>query len=101
MSSQKSTLMLALALCAVSGSALAGDEHVHGDEAKGMSCGMMDMHDMSAEARKSKMDEMFAKLDANKDGAISRTEFDRHHEHMMAATDKERPKAHDHVDQHK
>jgi len=101
MSSRITTLVLALALFATSGSAMAGDEHVHGDGANGMSCGMMDMDGMSAEARKARMDEMFAKLDADKDGSISRVEFDRHHEHMMTMMEKKRPKAHDHVEQHK
>ena len=101
MNSLKTTLVLALTLLTASGNATAGDEHVHGDEARGMSCGMMDMDAMSAEARKAKMDEMFAKLDADKDGSISRAEFDRHHEDMMTMMQMQHQKAHDHVEQHK
>ena len=100
MPSPKMTLVIAFALLAASESAMAGDAHVHGDEAKGMSCGMMDMGKMSAEARKAKMDEIFAKLDADKDGNISRAEFDRHHEDMMTMMETQRPKAHDHVEEH-
>ena len=92
------TTVLILALVG-SGSALA-DGHEHGKDAKGMSCGMMDMDGMSAEDRKAKMDQMFGKLDADKDGSISRAEFDRHHADMMAEAEKRR-KAHDHVEQHK
>ena len=100
MNSRKSILVVALTLFAASGSAFAGDGHEHGDEAKGMNCAMMDMDGMNAEAHKAKMDGMFAKVDADKNGSISRAEFDRHHEDMMASMEKRR-KAHDHVEQHK
>ena len=47
------------------------------------------MHDasLSAEERAKAMDSMFAMLDADKDGSISRAEFDAHHAMMRAKHD--------------
>lgn len=103
MKSTKTTLALALALAlsAASGGALAGEAHAHGDGANPMGCAMMDMHDLSSEARKAKMDEMFGQVDTDKNGSISRAEFDRHHEHMMSTIEKKRRKPHNHVEEHK
>ena len=46
-----------------------------------MKCPMHDTSLTDAE-RAQAMDKMFAKLDADGDGSISRAEFDRHHEDM-------------------
>jgi hypothetical protein len=104
MNTQKTMLALGLSLFAFSAGALAAEEHEHGGEGtKGMGCGMMDMHDMHAmtpEARKAKMDEMFAKIDTDKNGSISRAEFDRQHEHMMMEGMEHKADMHDH-EQHK
>ncbi len=50
----------------------------------GMDHGMMAMDKMSPEEHQKKMDEMFAQMDANSDGSISKAEFNAHHTAMMA-----------------
>jgi hypothetical protein len=94
-------ILLATALALACGPA-AASSHEHGMDADDMRCEMKGHGKMDAAGRKEMMDRMFAKADANGDGAISRAEFDKHHEMMWAKTDEERkPKAHDHVEQHK
>jgi hypothetical protein len=46
--------------------------------------GMMGMEKMSPEEHQKKMDEMFAKMDANSDGSVTKAEFTAHHTAMMA-----------------
>ena len=74
-------LPLALLLCTASAPVLAGGHEQHGD--------MCPMHDamMSDAERAEAMDKMFGKLDANKDGSISRAEFDEHHAAMRKKHD--------------
>ena len=50
----------------------------------GMDHGMMGMDKMSPEQHQKKMDEMFAQLDANSDGSVTKAEFTAHHTAMMA-----------------
>jgi len=50
----------------------------------GMGHGMMAMDKMSPEEHQKKMDEMFAQMDANSDGSVSKAEFTAHHTAMMA-----------------
>ena len=63
------TLGLALVLACSAAAAATGHE---GKDGQDMGCGMH----RSA-------DEMFAMMDANKDGSVSRAEFDQHHDAMM------------------
>ena len=94
-------ILIAAALALACGTA-AASSHGHGMDADGMRCEMKGHEKMSAAERKEMMDKMFAKVDANHDGAISRAEFDKHHEAMWAKMDEAaKPKAHDHVEQHK
>ena len=46
--------------------------------------GMMGMEKMSPEEHQKKMDEMFAQMDANSDGSVTKAEFTAHHTAMMA-----------------
>ena len=69
--------LLALALALASGAAIAG--HHESAKGEGHDCGPRMQHAMSAEQHKAKMEVHFAELDADKDGAISRAEFDRAH----------------------
>lgn len=95
------SILLAAALALAAGTA-AANSHGHGMGADGMRCEMKGHEKMNAAERKEMMDKMFAKADANNDGAISRAEFDKHHEAMWAKMDEAgKPKAHDHVEQHK
>lgn len=50
----------------------------------GMDHGMMGMDKMSPEEHQKKMDAMFAHMDANGDGSVTKPEFDAHHKAMMA-----------------
>lgn len=50
----------------------------------GMDHGMMGMDKMSPEQHQKKMDEMFAQMDANGDGSVTKAEFTAHHTAMMA-----------------
>lgn len=99
-------ILLAAALAMACGTA-AANSHGHGMAAGDMGCGMMghgkmDHGKMDAAQRKAMAGTMFARLDANRDGAISRAEFDKHHEAMWAKMDAAaKPKAHDHIEQHK
>jgi hypothetical protein len=78
-----STLAIALTLCVASTAALACcDEDKAGDSHRMHR--KMDLAAMSPADRQKRMDEMFATIDANKDGSISKAEFTRHHEAMMA-----------------
>ena len=45
---------------------------------------MMGMDKMSPEDHQKKMDEMFAQMDADKDGSVTKAEFSAHHTKMMA-----------------
>lgn len=46
--------------------------------------GMMGMDKMSPEQHKKMMDDMFAQMDANNDGSVTKVEFTAHHTKMMA-----------------
>lgn len=46
--------------------------------------GMMDMDKMSPEQHQKMMDDMFAQMDANSDGSVTKAEFAAHHNAMMA-----------------
>ncbi len=46
--------------------------------------GMMGMDKMSPEQHKKMLDEMFAQMDANSDGSVTKAEFSAHHAKMMA-----------------
>ena len=93
-------ILLAAALLAC-GTATAGS-HEHATAAGDMRCEMKGHEKLDAAGRREMMDKMFAKVDADHDGAVSRAEFDKHHEEMWARMDEEKkPKAHDHVEQHK
>jgi Spy/CpxP family protein refolding chaperone len=72
-------LPLALLLCTATAPALAGEHHQHG--ARMHACPMHDTTLTDAQ-RAEAMDKMFGMLDANKDGSISRAEFDEHHAAM-------------------
>jgi hypothetical protein len=85
-------LPLALLLVLSSTPAFAGGGH--GGDRK-HSCPMHDPT-LGAEERARAMDEMFAKLDADADGSISRAEFDRHHEEMARRHDEKHADAHGH-----
>ena len=94
-------MLLAAGLLLACGTATA-NTHEHGMDADDMRCEMKGDDKMDAAARKEMMGKMFAKVDADQDGAISRAEFDKHHEEMWAKQDEKRkPKPHDHVEQHK
>ena len=94
-------ILLAIALVLACGTATAGS-HEHGMAGDEMRCEMKGHEKMDAAGRKEMMDKMFTKVDADHDGAISRAEFDKHHDDMWARMDeKNKPKAHDHVEQHK
>ena len=95
------SMLLATALVLACGT-VAASTHEKGMDADDMRCGMMGHAKMEPGERKQMLDKMFAKADADHDGAISRAEFDKHHEMMWARQDEERkPEAHDHVEQHK
>jgi hypothetical protein len=94
-------MLLATALVLACGTA-AASSHEHGMDVDDMRCEMKGQDKMDPGERKEMMDKVFAKVDADHDGAISRAEFDKHHEQMWAREDEKRkPKAHDHVEQHK
>ena len=76
MNSLRLPLIVLLAL--TSAPVLAGEGHGKDDK---HGCPMHD-DTLGAEERAKAMDEMFAKLDADSSGSISRDEFDRHHEQM-------------------
>ena len=46
--------------------------------------GMMGMEKMSPDQHQKMMDEMFAQMDANSDGSVTKAEFTAHHTAMMA-----------------
>ena len=71
-------LPMAMLLAFASTPLLAGEEHGGKDK---HTCPMHD-DSLSAEERAQAMDKMFAKLDADSDGRITREEFDTHHEDM-------------------
>ena len=71
-------LPLVLLLALASAPVFAGEGH--GEDGK-HTCPMHD-DTLDAEERAKAMGEMFAKLDADSSGSISREEFDRHHEEM-------------------
>jgi hypothetical protein len=76
---------------------IAAAAHGHGMESDDMRCEMMGHAKMAAGERKEMMDKMFAKLDIDRNGAISRAEFDKYHEQMQPRMeDKGKPEAHDH-----
>lgn len=82
-----SPLAIALALTVCCTPALAREGHEAGPGQE-MHCqmdmsGMSAMSGMSPADRQKKMDEMFASMDANKNGSISKAEFTSHHEAMM------------------
>ena len=79
----KIQVLVAAAVALACGSALAGPGHEHGKEGHGMSCPMMEAANATPEERTKMRAEMFAQLDANKDGNVSRAEFDQHHDAMM------------------
>ena len=86
------TLRIAIALLALaSAPAFAGQ---HGEH-HGHDCPMHDTT-LTAEERAKKMDEMFAKLDADASGSISREEFDRHHQDMQRKHDEKAKDEHQH-----
>jgi len=97
-----SGLTLALTLCCTA--ALAGEEApAAGDMARGMDHGKMHMAQMSPAEHKKMMDEKFTEIDADKNGCLSKEEFDKHHEAMqMKHMEMQKEKAaHDHVETHK
>ena len=79
-----SPLALALALAVSASSALASDDNkpVAGHEMHDKMA-MPAMPAMSPAEHQRWMNEMFASIDANKDGSISKAEFTNHHEAMM------------------
>lgn len=83
--------LLALTLALASGAAIAG--HHEAGKGEGHDCAPHKQHAMTAEQHKAKMEVHFAELDADKDGAISRAEFDR--AHAMRAG-KQEAHAHEH-----
>lgn len=97
-----SGLTLALTLCCTA--ALACEEAPPaGDKGHAMDHGKMHMAEMSPAEHKKMMDEKFVEIDADKNGCISKEEFDKHHEamrmkHMEMQKEKE---GHDHVETHK
>jgi len=98
---KRQPILLAAALVLACGTATA-NTHEHGMAAGDMGCGMKAHGKMDPAQRKAMAGTMFATLDADRDGAISRAEFDQHHEAMWAKMDEAaKPKAHDHVEQHK
>ncbi|MEO8161678.1 MAG: hypothetical protein ABI588_09685 [Arenimonas sp.] len=91
--------ILALALALASTAASACDEHGMKDMEHG------GMH-MTAEQMMKKQNEMFAALDADKNGSISRAEFDRYHagmmsKHMQHEQAEEAKEGHEQVETHK
>lgn len=97
-----SGLTLALSLCCTA--ALAGEEAPsagHGGHA--MDHGKMHMAQMSPAEHKKMMDEKFTEIDTDKNGSVSKEEFDKHHEAMrMKHMEMQKEKAsHDHVEAHK
>jgi hypothetical protein len=89
--------LLAMTALLLGGTTVAAASHGHGMEADDMRCEMMGHAKMEAGERKEMMDKMFAKLDIDRDGAISRAEFDKYHEQMAARTEeKGKPEAHEH-----
>ena len=83
----KMKILVGAALALACGSALAGPGPGpgpgHGMHAgPGMGCPMMDAKS-SPEERMKMRGEMFAMMDADKDGSVSRAEFDQHHDAMM------------------
>lgn len=97
---------LALSLCSTAAFAV---EQQDMKDMKGMNHEGMNhdgMKSMTPEQMAKKHNDMFMALDADKNGSISRAEFDRYHADMMAKHMKsgqaDMPKeGHDHVDTHK
>jgi hypothetical protein len=86
-------LPLACLLLLACAPAFAGEQHEqHAQKAK-HACPMHDATLTDAERAKA-MDAMFAKLDADADGSVSRAEFDRHHEEMRSKHEGEDAHAH-------
>ncbi len=82
---------MAMALVLACGAALANS---HGPgKGEGMDCAGMERGGMQAkmspEQHKAKMEKHWAELDTDKDGSISRAEFDHHHAAMAAGHDGE------------
>jgi hypothetical protein len=71
---------------------LASEEHAGKDP---HACPMHD-DSLSAEERAQAMDKMFAKLDADSDGRITREEFAAHHEGMGRKRDDKQAQEHEH-----
>jgi len=81
---------------------VAAASHGHGMESDDMRCEMMGHAKMEAGERKQMMDSMFARLDIDRDGSISRAEFDKYHEQKWARMEeKGKPEAHEHDEEHK
>jgi hypothetical protein len=80
---------LAALLLLASTPAFAGD-HDHGDGMK--DCPMHD-HDLSDADRAKRMDDLFARLDADANSVIDRAEFDKHHEAMRGEHEANAPAA--------
>lgn len=78
---------MALALVLACGTAMA-NSHGQG-KGEGMDCAGMERPKMSPEQHKAKMEAHWAELDTDKDGSISRAEFDHHHAAMAAGHDGE------------
>jgi hypothetical protein len=83
-------LPLAMLMAFASTPLLAGEEHGDKDECP--------MHDdsLSAEERAQAMDRMFARLDADADGRITREEFDAHHADMDRKHEDRDEEGHEH-----
>lgn len=96
-------LALALSLCATA--AFAGDPQPPPADMGAMDHSKMQMAEMSPAEHKKMMDAKFAEIDTDKNGCLSKEEFDKHHEmmkmkhmEMMKAKEKE---GHDHAETHK
>ena len=95
-----SPLAIALALAAFSTSAMACCGEDKTDAGHRMHR-KMDMSAMSPADQQKRMDEMFASMDANKDGSISKTEFTSHHKAMMMKRHDKMEMDHEHMDHDK
>jgi Spy/CpxP family protein refolding chaperone len=101
--------VLAVAFALSSNVAVAGDEKMeHGDmdHDKMMEACMMHGADMTPEERKKMMDKVFAEIDIDKNGSVSRSEFDKHHETMRSKHEEneereDKKEGHDHATEHK
>ena len=98
--------VLAVTFALASSAAFAGDEKMdHGTMDHGKMMENCEMHGAAtspAEQQKM-MDEMFGKIDLDKDGLLSKDEFAKHHEAMRAEHQdrKEKKEGHDHAAEHK